>query len=67
MTAEQRPLPEHASAGMSAEELEAGVQELIAAGPGFTTVGPSINLRSPLIVHIKGAGSNASRANITLS
>jgi hypothetical protein len=36
-------------------------------GPGTYNIGPSLNLRSPTIVHIKGAGSDVSRANITLS
>jgi hypothetical protein len=36
-------------------------------GPGTYNIGPSINLRSPTTVHIRGAGSNVSRANITLS
>ena len=36
-------------------------------GPGTYNIGPSINLRSPTIVHIRGAGSNVSKANITLS
>lgn len=36
-------------------------------GPGTYNIGPSINLRSPTIVHIQGAGSNVSKANITLS
>ena len=36
-------------------------------GPGTYNISPSINLRSPTIVHIRGAGSNVSKANITLS
>lgn len=36
-------------------------------GPGTYNIGPSINLRSPTTVHIRGAGSNVSKANITLS
>jgi len=36
-------------------------------GAGTYNIGPSINASSPLIVHITGAGSNVSRANITLS
>jgi hypothetical protein len=36
-------------------------------GPGTYNISPSINLRSPTIVHIRGAGSNVLRANITLS
>lgn len=36
-------------------------------GPGTYNIGPSINARSPTIVHIRGAGSNVSKANITLS
>jgi hypothetical protein len=36
-------------------------------GPGTYNISPSINLLSPTIVHIRGAGSNVSRANITLS
>ena len=36
-------------------------------GPGTYNIGPSINLRSPTTVHIRGAGSNVSKANITLT
>jgi hypothetical protein len=36
-------------------------------GPGSYNIGPSINLRSPTVVHIRGAGSNVSKPNITLS
>ena len=36
-------------------------------GPGTYNIGPSINLRSPTNVRIQGAGSNVTRANITLS
>jgi len=36
-------------------------------GPGTYNISPSINLRSPTIVHIRGAGGNVTRANITLS
>jgi hypothetical protein len=36
-------------------------------GSGTYNIGPSINLRSPTIVHIRGAGSNVSKGNITLS
>ncbi len=36
-------------------------------GPGTYNIGPAINLRSPTIVHIKGAGINVSKADITPS
>lgn len=36
-------------------------------GPGKYNIGPGINARSPLIVHISGYGKNVSKPNITLS
>jgi hypothetical protein len=36
-------------------------------GAGTYNIGPSINATSPTIVHITGAGSNVTKANITLS
>jgi hypothetical protein len=36
-------------------------------GPGTYNISPSIDLRSPTIVHLRGVGSNVSKANITLS
>jgi hypothetical protein len=36
-------------------------------GAGTYNIGPSINASSPPIVRISGAGSNVSKANITLS